>query len=677
MVNFIGIDLGTTFSAIARINETGVPEVIPNSEGEFITPSVILFDGNEIHVGTYAKQNAVAYPGQVVESIKRFMGDGQYAFEHNGRRYSPPELSSFILRKLKQDAEEQLNTAIHEVVVTVPAYFGDPQRKATLEAGEHAGLKILQLLNEPTAAAYSYGLHKIGKDQMVLVFDLGGGTFDVTVLEIHGNTLEVKSTSGDHQLGGKDWDDVIIQRMAQRFREEYRLDPIDDDAAYEELKAKAVSAKIALSQLPKVNLVAGYRGKVIKEELTRPQFAELATSLLFRCQLLVDEVLLEAALTRDRIDTVLLAGGSTRIPMVREMLKTYFGKEPSSELNPDECVAKGAAIKAALLQKEKWVLPASQEKRTWALPQALRDVNVTSHSFGMVVLKDGELHNSVIIPKNTAYPCERSRSDYVTSYDNQQTMDLYLIEGELEDPHACVILGHYEVCGIPKRPAGKTTLKVAYKYNANQIIEVEAWDLLTNQRLQKGRKEGEVDLNQLKYGMKSQVALLLDCSGSMSGLKMQDAQRAAASFVDKVPSSYEIGLITFPGNIQHQLDEDHEGVKGALSRLSAGGGTPMAQAIMVAHQEMLIDHQGGKVIVLLTDGQPDDVPRAEAEAETAKQKGIRIITVGVGSDVNKDLLTRVASSRDDYHYVNESIELEGTFVSIATELAGSAHLKKK
>ena len=511
---------------------------------------------------------------------------------------------------------------------------------------------------------------------MVLVFDLGGGTFDVTVLEILRNRLEAKATSGDSQLGGKDWDDVIIQHVVRRFREEYGLNPREDEGAYEELKAKAVSAKISLSQLPKVNMVFGFRGKIVKEELTRENFADMSSSLMFRCQLLVDEVLKEALLEKDQIDTVLLAGGSTRMPMVRQMLKDYFGKEPNSELNPDECVAKGAAVKAALLQKEKWLLPGKQGNQTWALPAALIDINVTSHGFGMVVLKDGELYNSVIIPKNTAYPCDRSRSDYVTSCDNQEVLDLYLIEGESEDPRDCVVLGHYEVYDIPRRPSGKTTLKVTYRYNNNQVIEVEAWDIFSNQKLPYRIIEGEVDLDHLRFGMKMHVAMLLDCSSSMGGSKIEDAKRAACSFVDSLHSSCEVGLITFPGGIVHQLDNDGLSVKNVLRKLNAGGSTPMTEALIQAHQEVLLQEQVKKVIILLTDGQPNNPSGAEHQANVAKQKDIRIITVGVGGDVNKEFLMRIASSKEDYHFVNDSFELEGTFVNIATQLSTGHSIRK-
>ena len=494
MTNYIGIDLGTTFSAIAYVNEHGVPEVIENSEGERTTPSVILFDGTEVHVGSYAKDNMSVYPGQGVEFVKRYMGDKLWSFEYNGRMYNASEISSFILKKLKEDAEAKLETSIKDVVITVPAYFGAPQRRATIEAGELAGLNVVQVINEPTAAAYSYGLHKLGKDQRILVFDLGGGTFDVTVMEITGERIEVKATNGDHQLGGKDWDEELIQYIAEKFERAYQINPYSYEADYQTLKEKALAAKISLSTLPKANINYGCKGKILKEEITRQQFEEITSRLVNQCRMLTELVLNEAGFKAADIDIVLLAGGSTRMPMVVEMLKRYFGKDPSKALNPDECVALGASVKAAFLKKEKWFLPG--EKKTWALPSGMKDINVTSHSFGLAVLNEGELYNSIIIPKNSPYPCDLEKSDYVTSYDDQETLDVYVLEGEAEDPRDCELVGSYQIYDIPKRPEGKARLKMTYKYNENQIVEVSAVDLHSNKVLPIRMIENP-DLNEL------------------------------------------------------------------------------------------------------------------------------------------------------------------------------------
>lgn len=666
--NYIGIDLGTTFSAIAHVNEHGVPEVIENSEGERTTPSVVLFEGNEVHVGSYAKDNMTVYPGQVVEFVKRFMGDKLWSFEYGDRKYNASEISSFILKKLKKDAEEKLGTSIKDVVITVPAYFGDPQRRATIEAGEMAGLNVVQVINEPTAAAYSFGIHKLGKNQKVLVFDLGGGTFDVTVMEISGDRIEVKATNGDHQLGGKDWDDALIQYIADKFQKTHRINPYDNEADFQALKEKALAAKISLSNLPKVNVIYGCRGKTLKEEITKQKFEEITSRLVNQCRMLTELVIKEAKYEKKAIDIVLLAGGSTRMPMVVSMLKDYFGKEPSKALNPDECVALGASIKAALLKKETWFLPG--QKKTWALPSGMKDINVTSHSFGLAVLKDGELFNSIIIPKNTPYPCDREKSDYVTTFDNQETLDLYVLEGEAEDPRDCELVGSYQIYDIPKRSAGKTKLKVTYKYNQNQIVEASAFDLNNNKTLPM-KMIDNADLNQLTGSKGVDVALLIDCSGSMSGTALEEAKKAAISFLKNFRvSNGSIGLITFPGGIIHKLSQNFASVKNKISGLTAYNGTPMTEAINLAHTTMLTVNDYEKVIVLLSDGSPDDSSAAGASAKLAKNKGIRIITIGV-SGADETFLKSIATSPNDYYFCNESFELESTFINIATQLTGN------
>ena len=667
--NFIGIDLGTTFSAIAHINEHGVPEIIENSEGERTTPSVVLFDGEEVSVGTYAKDNMVVYPGQGAEFAKRHMGDDLYCFECNGRKYNASEISSFILKKLKDDAEERLCTKISDVVITVPAYFGDPQRRATIEAGEMAGLNVVQVINEPTAAAYSYGLHKLGESQRVLVFDLGGGTFDVTVIEIGSDRIEVKATNGDHKLGGQDWDEALIQYIAERFESMHGNSPFEDEGDYQALKEKALSAKISLSNLPKVNVIYGCKGKTIKEEITRAQFEEITTSQVEQCQMLTERVLKDADYKSTEIDVVLLAGGSTRMPMVANMLKDYFGKEPSKSLNPDECVALGAAVKAALLKKETWTLPG--DKKTWALPSKMQDINVTSHSFGLVAFKeDGELYNKIIIPKNTPYPKDESKDDLTSTYDNQEILDIYVLEGEAADPRDCDLVGSYQFYDIPKRPKGKTRFKVTYRYNENQIIEVEAVDLKDNKELLYKEIEN-ADLDQLATSIETDVALLIDCSSSMCGGAIEDAKKAAISFVENFRiQNGRVGLIAFPGGMVHSLCTDSHSITSRIKALNASGGTPMTEALDIAHSQMLIQGEYENIIVLLSDGAPNNPSSAEASAEIAKKNGIRIITIGV-SGADEQFLKKIASSPDDYYFCNQSVELENTFINIATQLAGS------
>jgi molecular chaperone DnaK len=287
----VGIDLGTTFSAIAHVNKHGVPEILHNAEGDRITPTVILFEDQEVVVGNYAKQSAVVYPERVAEFVKRRMGEKDWRFNFGGRDYSPEQISSVVLAKLKHDAELRLGHRIDQAVITVPAHFGEAQRQATMEAGRLAGLEVLKLLNEPTAAAFAYGLHRKESSQRVLVFDLGGGTFDVTLVELDDKDIRVLATDGADELGGKDWDDALIRFMAGRFEERHGIDPLEDLSAYHDLRQKCVSAKIALTRRPKVRIFFDYQGRVLREEVDRELFQRLTAGLVRRCESLALDVL--------------------------------------------------------------------------------------------------------------------------------------------------------------------------------------------------------------------------------------------------------------------------------------------------------------------------------------------------------------------------------------------------
>jgi len=657
----VGIDLGTTYSAIAYVNKHGVPEILPNAEGDRITPSVILFDGDDIIVGNYAKQAAVAFPNQVVEFVKRHMGEDDYSFEYRGERYSPERLSSFILARLKHDAEHRLGHRIEEAVVTVPAYFGDRQRRATIRAGELAGLNVLKLINEPTAAAFAYGLANQGKDMRCLVFDLGGGTFDVTIVDIIGNDINVLASTGDHQLGGKDWDDSLMRYVADQFAEKHGVDPLDDLVAYHDLRQKCVSAKLSLSRRPRVNIFYDFQGRILRQEITREIFEDLSVGLLGRCEALTLDVLEDAKVEPQEIDTVLLAGGSTRMPMVRELIRRTFDREPATDINPDECVALGAALTAAL---ESARLTGDKP------PIDIRTHDVTSHSLGMVVYRDGKLHNSPIITRNSRIPCERTRDEYVTTHDGQSTMDLWLVQGEHADPLNCNVLGHFEFYGIPPRPAGKTQLAVTYRYNANGIVEVEAMDLNTGQTLAHRLAQGGVTLEDLAHNrVPMHIALVIDCSGSMYGRNIQDARAAARAFIERtLDPTRHVAVVAFPGGVRAPPTQDRAVLEQALAALTPIGSTPMDKGLHQAHEILKNTSGVQRVVVLLTDGHPDDPEATMAESQRIRRTGGRIVTIGVGRQVQQDFLMGLCTRPSDYHHCNQSVELEGTFINLATEL---------
>ena len=495
MSKVVGIDLGTTFSAVAHVNEHARPEIVPNDESDRTTPSVIMFDEDHDTVGKIAKQNARAFPEDVVEFVKREMGRSKEEFyrEFRGEKYSAEELSARILKKLKQDAENQLQTEITDAVITVPAYFKEAEREATRNAGTIAGLNVLQVLNEPTAAALAYGVDQLATDQTVFVFDLGGGTFDVTVMEVSGAAIKMVATNGDHRLGGKDWDDKIILHVAQAFEAEHGENPLADLATYQDLQLRSIEAKQTLSKMGRASIVCMYNGKSTNVRLTRGEFEELTADLVERCKALCDVVLSEAGKTWADIDTVLLVGGSTRMPMVQEMVAKASGKEINpNEVNPDEAVALGAAIQGTLRQID---TDASEREE---LPQAVKDrfigaagvakitvVDGASHNLG-IVLQDSDgrlgrgsntLYVHVMIPKMTPIPHE-AHDQFGTVVDNQQSVQLQVVQGLDQDEIVDNLpdsqkLGECTLELPPGLPRG-ASLDVTYTYNLDQTLEVVA-----------------------------------------------------------------------------------------------------------------------------------------------------------------------------------------------------------
>ena len=447
----VGIDLGTTFSAISFVNpETGRAEIIPSPQQERITASVVLFqeDDNPI-VGKIAKQNAVADPDNFVEFVKREMGKPKEDIRNDknevtlrgwnrklwGKTYGAQEISAFILKKLKADAETRLGVPVTDAVITCPAYFGDGQRAATKEAGIIAGFNVLGILDEPVAAALAYGLNKLDQDQRVFVFDLGGGTFDVVILEIKGRSIREIAVNGDHLLGGKDWDDALIDYVAAQFGAKYKANPMTDNSSYQDLQLRAIQAKETLSLLPKANIVCSHAGNKLAVEITRKKFEELTARLVDNCRVLCATVLSEAKLTWKDIDKVLLVGGSTRMPMIRDLVSQISGKTPSEELNPDECVAQGAAWQALHLAAKRGDSTGDAGR---LLPPGLSVQKVTSHNLGEVVRREDGVDRVVLmIPKFNPVPCERT-GNFASMYDNQREVLLQVMEcGEMDADDTC------------------------------------------------------------------------------------------------------------------------------------------------------------------------------------------------------------------------------------------------
>jgi molecular chaperone DnaK len=485
---FVGIDLGTTFSAIATLDDRGQPVTLPNRDGEMLTPSAVFIDGDMAVVGQAALDVALEQPEKVATMIKRRIGNPLFGRLVSGREFRPETLSAIILRKLVQDAERRIGP-VEKAVITVPAYFDDTRRKATQDAGRIAGLRVLDILDEPTAAALAYSIQpsrstgEIYPDRMlpdeqrtVLVYDLGGGTFDVTLVRLTQRRFETLAVEGDVRLGGKDWDDRIINHVAELFLKQHHTDPRTDPIAMAGLTAAAERAKRTLSKLPQASVNCTHAGQVLTVTMTRAEFETLTRDLLTRTRLTAQQVLREAGLTWEKVDRILLVGGSTHMPMTGQMLRELTAKEPDNTLAVSEVVARGAALHAGIVaaRSDEVGLEMADDVRE-SLGQVV-EINVNSHSLGIEVKRGEERSNDILIKKNTQVPTAASRV-YRTVVENQPRVRVKVLQGEAHQADACIAIGECWIEGLPPNLPKHSPVQVRCGVGSNGLIDVMALDM--------------------------------------------------------------------------------------------------------------------------------------------------------------------------------------------------------
>jgi len=675
----VGIDLGTTNSAVAHVDAHGRPVILPNRFGAPITPSVVCFRDGEILVGQEAKELQAAGHPQVAAFFKRQMGVPHFVFYADGRDHTAVELSTHVLASLKRDAESALGEKVSHAVITVPAYFRNPQREATIEAGRRAGLEVLQVVNEPTAAAIAYGLRGADNDQTLLVYDLGGGTFDVTLLRLGKGEIRILSSEGDHELGGKDWDDRIVEFLASRFEAEFGCDPLDDLESFADLlvRAEEVKKRLSNAQSAPIALVhGGHRGRY---ELDRATFERITADLMERTIGLTRKVLDDQRLKPAQVDGALLVGGSTRMPMVHEFLTRTFGKPPLQGVNVDEAVALGAAILAAERQRE-----VTGARPVFSLRGATRTIDVTNHSLGMIALNENRsaFLNSLILSKNTAIPCREIRPyQHRTRRNGENLLEVFMTQGESESPADVTYLGKYVLHDIPHGERGLAILDVEYSYDASGTVQVAGRVRQTGQalRLTVEPLPPDVPARFLKPPEETSEAvhvtayLAFDLSGSMSGRPLAEAQKAARGFLRHTDLTHcSLGIIAFADsvNVKQEATQNARKIERAIDQLTIGeAGNGNSAHPFDKVRSLLSQAEEPKFIITLADGVWSCQKAAIQSARACCSEGIQSIAIGFG-EADRKFLQAIACS-DEASFFTSLNGLVETFTNIAQVLTES------
>ena len=685
METAIGIDLGTTFSAVSMIDESGRPVIVKNAIDEPLTPSVIYFENQNRHpiVGADAKAEQALGKTNIAALFKRNMGDANFELFFHDKPYSATDLSSILLEKLKNDTEIVLNKKIDKAVITVPAYFNDLQKKATIKAAEKAGLQVLRIINEPTAAAIAFGITQ-SRNQTIMVYDLGGGTFDISILQIENGIIRVIATGGDHQLGGKDWDDRLVEYFASQFEDEFGVDPLDDIVSLNDLLVKTENIKKQLSTTKNAKFRILFKDNLGNYEISRTKFEEITQDLLQRTTSKTEEILSEADLSWEQLDGVLLVGGSTRMPMVVDWVEKMSGKAPIRGINPDEAVCLGAAIQADVELSKNSGAP------VFSLAGRITQIeDVMSHSLGLITenIDRSRYINSILILKNKKIPASFIRPFQIrTGKRGNNELEVYVTQGETEIIGECKIIGKYVFSGIEYVTSGISVVDIEYKYDDNGTVQIAA----TQREIGKNLSMTEVPLpadmswidrppvQEQEYVVPHlSVIIAVDLSGSMYGEPLSEAQKAAKSFVEKLDlTNTSVALMTVADRVGGDRDLT-QNAKTLVSRInqwkigSVGGGNsaqPFDECL-----KLLEKCEGRRFIIVLADGVWSYQERAIASAKKCAENGIEIIAVGFGC-ADKKFLKAIATSDEHALYTNLG-ELVGSFSKIAQVLTEGGKIK--
>lgn len=694
----VGIDLGTTFSVVAKIDmTTGKPIVIKNSFCSAITPSVLCFekDGN-ILFGEDAKNMQSVGDTNAIAFFKRSMGKDFFSVDILGNNYNATDLSAILLKKLKEEAEQQSGEKIDAAVITVPAYFTHKERTATIEAGKRAGLNVISIINEPTAAAFAYGLNEKEKEQIVLIYDLGGGTFDVTIARINQNSINILGSDGDHELGGKDWDDCIARYLANEFFEKYGVDLNDDAEMIATLLVAAENAKKQLTSKDVVSVPITYQGIRGSIDITEDIFESISYFLLGTTKDVIERLMDAVKISWDQISGVILVGGSTRMRMIHNYVCEMSGRPPLSGINVDEAVALGAAIRANITEKGESISTitgtSSHIKSSNLSIQGAKSVtDVTAHSLGMVsVSSDGnEYINSIIVKKNTTIPAKNARVFNLRTRSKDNQLEVYVTQGEHKRPLDNTIINKYIISDIEKTIPPNSAIEITYEYTPNGVVEVSAIQKETNKNLPISIEIVSDDMSwtdaspkdNLSQNGPSDVAVLLtvDLSGSMSGMPLEEAKKAMKKFVDEMDSSFiKIGIVPFANKSHLEINPTYNygQVKRTIDKLTISdeyGYGNSAHPFDVGYAELVKNAADLNYIVVLTDGMWSCNEISILAAKKCHKVGIDVIALGFGS-ADYSFLKKIASL-DEFASLTDLSELGGSFSKIAQAIGeGSSGL---